>query len=151
MFFVTGLPRSRTSWFSLYLDCEHDLLGRVTRAQFYEQMPRLNGLSDSGLMFTDFQDRWDAPTVIIERDPFTVMQSMAALGGIPQELMDDGLHRLSKLKGLRVGFHEIDGRLKEITEYLGVRWDAKRAERYKRMTVTPRIEQSEIDVIKEWF
>lgn len=152
MFFVTGLPRSRTTWFSAYLDCEHDLLGRVTRKAFYKIMPTLTGLSDSGLMFTDFQKKWDAPTLIIERDPLEVAESMERIGEpIPAALLSMGVAKLAEVQGLRVPIDEIDERLPEINDYLGLEYDPIRAERYKRMKITPLLQDSNVDVFKEWF
>ena len=137
--FVTGLPRCRTRWFADYLDgydgvtAYHEALcGLNTKRAFYHKMERPGHVinSDSGLYITDFQQRWpDAPTVIIERDMADVYASLCELfgrSGLPEPNMTFLAMqkiKIDQLKGLRVAFEDINERLEEITEYLGITYD----------------------------
>jgi len=155
VFFVTGLPRSRTSWFSLYLDCEHEALnGLQSKQEFYDLMPTIKGDSDCGLFLTDFQERWDAPTVIIRRPVKEVYNSVLPLMDLPDDMLDI-LHavdsRLDDLRGLHVPFDEIDERLEEITNYLGEPYDEARAVRYKAMRVEPMNVFGSINSVEVWL
>ena len=133
MFFITGLPRSRTKWFADYFSgvhetiCWHEAMnGCHSVNDFLWKMTRLPfkhiGNSDSGLMYTNFQ-QWfmGAPTVVIERDPEAVLRSLEKKYGEHEGMKDvltDQLRRLENVQGLRIPFNEIDERIQEIHEYL---------------------------------
>lgn len=79
-FFITGTPRSRTSWFANWLTwgnafCHHDLLGKVdSLAQFREEMSGAEfvGDSDTGLVFLApwLQEQFPkARWVVLDREP----------------------------------------------------------------------------------
>lgn len=92
-FFITGLPRSRTAWFStLFMTggiwCHHDLLGKVhSLAEFNRQMDKGQqsvGDSDSGLvwLWREFRELFPrARWLLIERD---VTAAVASLGRAAQ-------------------------------------------------------------------
>lgn len=121
MFFITGLPRSRTAWMAAFLTngevfCAHELMnGCHSRQEFYAKMEAVDGNSDCGLPLSNFQEVWDAPTVIIERIP--------------------NHEYLSNLSGLRVGFSELDERMEEICAYIGVRYDRQRHGLFSKMNI----------------
>ena len=163
MFFVTGLPRSRTYWMSVYLTtpqsfCYHDAIGICpTRSAFYTllECPKTEiGNSDCGLFATDFQQRWpDAPTVIIQREPLEVLRSLAHQGlelqGDLPELM---ARSLDGLQGLRVDFNDLNDRIQEIHEYLipSVPFDRKRAEKLIALNLQSPLSSGYNSYILEW-
>jgi hypothetical protein len=136
MFFITGLPRSRTKWFSEYFTglknvyCYHEALNGCESKDHFDIRMRAPfakhvGNSDSGLMITDFQQRFMAPTVIIERDLDEVAESLSKQFGAllfeegeGRKHLEKNKAQLDRLTGLRIPFDEIDERLQEIHEYL---------------------------------
>lgn len=147
-FFITGLPRSRTAWFANFFTtggsfCYHEALnhypnkgaltGAMTGAKFYY------GNSDSALPFTKFQEWFNAPTVIIERNADEVIESLYKLYGehaaIPK-LVLAGQVKLKHLRGLRVAFQDIDSRLHEIWDYcVDSIYDVERAEALMKLNI----------------
>ncbi len=153
-YFVTGLPRSRTKWFAEYLNtltpgviCYHEALcGRKSREEFYAYM-ELGGLdrignSDSGLFITDFQQRWpDAPTLIIERPFADVYESLCALFAAndypapSREFLAIQHEQVNRLEGMRVAYEDIDRRMPEIHDYLGLPYNELHHARCKRQNI----------------
>lgn len=144
IFFITGLPRSRTKWFADYLSaypetfCFHEAMcGCRTPDELGMRLKAIHcrrvGNSDSGLMFSDFQQTFmGARTLIIERDIEEVEQSLTEFAGESDyrpvlELQKSLLH---KLHGLRVAFDEVDERLSDIHAYLGIPFDQDIADRF---------------------
>lgn len=164
MFFITGLPRSRTKWFARYFTahprtyCFHELLNRLdTPIQFYDVMERQRGdlwvgNSDCGLGITDFQERWpDAPTVIIERPLEEVSASLSRVGiEVTDDMLEWFMSLLTPLEGLRVPFYDVDNRLEEINDYVGVPFHAHIAEQYKRMRIADETITGRPDALKAW-
>jgi hypothetical protein len=142
MFFIAGTPRTRTKWFAEYLSahegvtCHHEALnGPLTKQAFYDVMeqPGCVGNSDSGIFITDFQERWpDAPTVILLRGPIEVRDSLwALLGAEPNLAFIENQYEQSKaLNGLQVDYRDIDDRIEEIHEHLGIPFDTKLFKKY---------------------
>ena len=143
MFFIAGMPRCRTYWFSQYLSahegvtCHHEALnGPTTKQAFYDLMeaPGCVGNSDSGLFVTDFQQRWpDAPTVILLRDPDEVTQSLCKLLGVEvsPKMARHQFKAAMNLKGLPVWYQDIDARIEEIHAHLGITFDQKMYNKFK--------------------
>lgn len=135
---MTGLPRSRTKWFSAYFDgfpgitgLHEPLNGLKARSQFYDLMLENVIACDCGLFITDFQKRWpEAPTLIIDRDIEDVYRSLCDFMpkvGMPRpsrEILQQVAEGLRGLRGLRVRFDEINNRLEEITNYFGLEFDS---------------------------
>jgi len=140
--FITGLPRSRTKWFADYFDgipgvtAYHEPLnGLRSKREFYDIVDRGGIIVDSGLLITDFQERYNLPTVIIERDIDAVFDSLCRYfeaQGLPLpnrlslDLIKEGV---DALQGLRIAFEDIDARMAEIHRHLGVPFDAEYAAR----------------------
>jgi hypothetical protein len=130
-FFVTGLPRTRTAWFSEWLpNCLHEgMEGCYTN---YEYIRKLGDSGDSSCMLMFFNIEFnfpESPVVIVERDIDDVAQSLENIG----LLHDTALYQLryakkylDKMKGLRVDYENLD--MKEIWNYLiGTPFDSERA------------------------
>lgn len=137
MFFITGLPRSRTKWFADYFSglndtvCWHEAMnGCHSTNDFLWKMTRLPfthiGNSDSGLMYTNFQ-QWfmGAPTVVIERDFEDVLESLEHMFGEDfctegdmRKVLTTQAEKLKSVQGKRIPFDEINDRIQEIHEYL---------------------------------
>ena len=156
-FFITGLPRSRTAWFSAYLNahpyvkCWHDGLNGCHDPEAFVQKMKMWGTfsdhrignADSGLPLCNIHQMFpDAPLVIIHRGKVDCIYSLMNEMGIdnPPPAMLDMFHacdeRMRELLGLRVGFDEIDERMPEIMEYIGVQYDTFLHEHFRKMKIT---------------
>jgi len=117
-FFITGLPRSRTKWFSEYFSaagapCIHDPVGYCTRSDVYELVEAGVGISDSGLWVTDLVKKYpEVPVVVIERN---VTESLHALEAIGIPWSPYIVRALNKVENsLRVAYRDIDRKIEEI-------------------------------------
>ena len=136
-FVITGLPRSRTAWFSAYLT-QGDVL--CYHEAFYHHQPLEGapyvGTADCGYALRD----WSIgkhKLVVIHRDYKDVAKSLKAIG-LEDEIgyLPILAERLRELGGLHIEYSEIDERLKEIHDYLGLpRYDKKRAELFTKMNI----------------
>jgi hypothetical protein len=164
--FITGLPRSRTYWFSEYfracgVTAFHELLNGCSRQEFYEKM-ELGGIdADCGLPITDFQERFpDAPCVIIHRelkDAFLALSRFSKeMGWGPPCIRNMAVlrARLQGLKGLHVEYRDIDDRLAEIHQYLAphVRYCGALADkmRGRNLKVDPALYSVHLESYAEW-
>jgi len=187
-FFLTGLPRSRTAWLAAYLTnpskytyCYHEALnGLRSRDEFTEIMegpiggPLFGGVarhpwikvgnSDSGLMYTDFQERFpDAPVVIILRPYEDVVNSFRhkGLGLNPdepmRELLDttrqfiDAIVLASPARALAVNYEDIDERLEEICTYINVPYDYHRHQLFKELNIQTKELTGDPESLKLWL
>jgi hypothetical protein len=155
IYFVTGLPRSRTAWFANYLTwadsfCYHDALvgvdGIEAMLDLANQTPATKvGFSDPALLFF-----WPklmalcpgAKWVVILRDPRAVKASSEAAFGAA--LKDDQLQRaeqaqlnlLREVPALTAEFHELTGpALTTIAHYLGIDMPVHRTKQLMRLQV----------------
>lgn len=140
--FITGLPRTRTFWFSKYfqaydIPAHHELLAQVPRETFYEIMDAGAINCDCGLLITDWQDRYPAaPCLTIHRDPRDVFEALKpvhqAMGWDEPDLdiLMKYERKLQDNPGIHVDYDDIDRWLPEIHAYLapGVRYDPGLAE-----------------------
>ena len=91
-FLITGLPRSRTAWLSVFCSgsgsiCYHEPIGGIREisdleAIYQSDYYKFDGNADSGLgFFLDWILKNIQPrTLIVERDPAEVVESLARLG-----------------------------------------------------------------------
>jgi hypothetical protein len=88
-YFITGLPRSRTTWMSRYMpNCVHEPIAEMRNIEnLIDVYARYDGVSDSGLgLWIDWILANIKPkTLIIERDIGEVEKSLEAMGmGLPR-------------------------------------------------------------------
>ena len=138
-FFVTGLPRSRTAWFSEYLpNCLHEgMEGCYTHADYIEKLGD-SGDSSSMLMYFPIAAYYPkSPVVIVDRDIDDVAFSLEKIGLFNDEVMamlKDAKKRMNKMKGLRVDFNNLP--IKVIWEYLiGTQFDELRAKKMNEQNI----------------
>jgi len=130
-YIITGLPRSRTTWFSEYLTscgsrCIHDgLNGCGSLDEYLLKMQDYEGNSDSTAMFHGV----DVPTVIIYRNKRDVEASVKNVFGVDTDFTPF-LNKMDEINGLRVNFDDINKNLPEIHDFIGVKYDQKHAEQY---------------------
>ncbi len=111
-FFVTGLPRSRTAWFSEFLpNCYHECMeGCYTHADYLHKL--VAGDSSSMLAFFPIRRYFpDAPLLIIERDLGDVIESLDKIDLFNADvllMLEESERRLNEMSGLRMDFHDID-------------------------------------------
>lgn len=136
-FCITGLPRSRTAWFSAYFTacgykCAHEgMNGCESIVEYLDRMSMYEGNSDCGCVFYPHQK-----TVIIERDAEEVKKSLSRLFD-DVSFVDLCNEKMKKIDGLRVKFEDIDERLQEIHEFcVGKTYNTTIAEQFKNMKIT---------------
>jgi len=121
--------------------CHHELMKFCkTKREFYSRLRdpiRRIGNSDSGLPLTEFQTVYpNSRTLIIERDPVEVMQSLRDIEiPVQQAFMDDMLNRISRLKGMRVEFENLDRQMANICDYLEVPYDREKHDLFRDLVV----------------
>jgi len=129
-FFLTGLPRSRTAWFSEFLpNCLHEGINGCRTRHEYVQKVGEGGDSSCALMFFNLADYFPkAPVVIVERDLDDVVDSLNSIGLFNDQvyfMLIQSLKRLNKMDGLRVEYEHID--LEAVWDRLiGTRMDYER-------------------------
>ena len=137
--FITGLPRSRTYWMAQYFDshdnvkAHHELSMMVdSPEEFSEAMeghPTVINV-DALLIVTDYKQKWpDAPVVYVERELEESLNSTIdhlINHGKPynKEALRHTLHPMrdyyAENADLTIPFPELDDRLPEIHELLGI-------------------------------
>lgn len=164
MFFIASMPRTRTCWLAAYFDglpgvrCHHELLnGLKSRQEFYDAMesPGVVGDSDCGLFLTDFQTRWpDAPTLIVERPLGEIRASLKRVMELqdrPQlKFLKNMSGYINSLKGMRVGFYELDARLPEIHNYFGIPFNEEYATHMSKLNVQLKTLTGDPDSVDIW-
>ena len=106
-FFITGLPRSRTAWFSAFMTasgymCLHEGLNGCKSIAEYKEKIKHKSDSNTGIILIGAPI--DRPILVIHRED-----------------RHDGLFDnvdLNKIKGLHVEFSDIHDRIEEIFTYL---------------------------------
>jgi hypothetical protein len=132
-FFITGLPRSRTAWFSAFMTasgfpCLHEGINNCRTLEEYKY--KVSEISDSntGLCFLNHID--DRPLLVIHRKDY-----------------HDGAFEnvsLHQLNGLHVNFNEIDDRISEIFTYLtGDHINKNIYDLFKGLNITTMIEMNQ--------
>ena len=114
--FITGLPRTRTYWFSRVLDATHgvrayhELLNHCTSKEDFSTLMRpvsdqLVVNCDSGLYITDFLERFpDAPIVYIRRNMVDVYYSLRSF--MPSHGVQPNLRKLAAMLDTAEQFYE---------------------------------------------
>jgi len=129
-FSIVGMPRSRTFWFSELLThggvhCFHDY-----HAYKYK-VPLRKRIGNAS--FTPWQ-RHTGKIVIIERDRIDAEVSFLNFidepSGLEGDIFDKAEIALAELEGLRVNYGEINARIIEILNYIGVDIPMGRVEEY---------------------
>lgn len=136
LFLITGLPRSRTFWFSQYFNqlshvfCGHQLLnGCYSEKSFLSKLKKEGkknnfiGDSDSMLPFLDFKKIPDEiPVLVIERDfeevIFSMLEAGLTIDNLNYKVLKELNERIKKIKGLRIIFDVINDELEEIHSHL---------------------------------
>lgn len=132
MFFITGLPRSRTAWFSAFMTasghpCLHEGMNNCTSLSEYKKKIRNTSDSNTGLVFIGIPEQ--RPTLVIHRPE-------------RHEGTYDNVD-LNDIKGLHVMFDEIDSRIDEIFNYLtGEKIDWNIYNAFKDLNITTTIEMN---------
>ena len=126
MIFITGLPRSRTYWFSRYFSacgapCHHEYLnGLRSKGEFWRSVNNGFGHSDHMLYITDFEQRWpDARRLIIHRPIDEVYASLTKAGAKPSmgHLLEN-MVAVSDMTGLHIRYGDINRSIRAIHEYM---------------------------------
>lgn len=163
-FFITGLPRSRTAWMAAFLTdgdvfCHHEFLNRcLTREAFYSGMRRNGcriGNSDPGLVITDFQSRFPAAKTLIIRRPRD--EAFAALAEmfppdipVSRAAFESMADNIDRLKGMQVGFSDLDSAMPDICAYLDLPYNLERHELFCRLNIQTSDLELRHDIVNLW-
>ena len=154
-YFLTGLPRSRTAWFSEWLPtCLHEGMNGCYSHNEYIKKLGSGGDSSSGLVYFPIERYFPhAPVVIVERDIDEVMESSIRIGRAIDDTyiaLTDIQNRLKGLSGLRVDFHNLN--LEEIWNHLiGHGFDNQRAIRMSLMNIQKIDKYLDIEAFKSFL
>lgn len=125
-FFITGLPRSRTAWFSAFMTasgfpCGHELINNCESMAEYKE--KVAFLSDSNTAFAFVDSPYpERKTLVIHRDD------------APDKVF---IANLDKVSGLHINFRDIDDRIREIFTYLtGDELNADVYNKFKLLNIT---------------
>lgn len=112
LFFITGLPRSRTAWFSAFMTasgypCIHDGMNGCKGIKEYSEKIKNVSDSNTGLVFISnpYPDR---PMLIIHRK--------GRLDGV--DGMNDAINALHNIDGLHVDFDCLNEKMPDIFKHL---------------------------------
>ena len=145
-FYITGLPRSRTAWLSVFLThgnafCHHEAMNGCHSIEDYQAKMSLSGYdfvgnSDCGLFLSP--ELINGPLIIIERDIDEVLHSLVKLfPGYDLRSYISGIRdQIQQLNGLRIPYNQLNDRLDEIWKYcIGEGYDRFYAENLKKMNI----------------
>ena len=155
-FTIVGLPRSRTSWLSVFLTwqtsfCVHEpmRLERYGKVHIYPKDTEYFGVSDSTLSMFPEEISDDSRVVIIYRDPNEVRASLCDAIGFDCDnvvnVCSSGLKIIAAgMDHMAVKFDDIDNRLFDIWSYCvpGLLFPRKRVQELIRLNVEPCIDIS---------
>ncbi len=125
-FYITGLPRSRTTWMSMVFNahglfCWHEGMNNCLTKDDYRakmEVRSIVGNADCGLPYCDILEDMPGPMVVIEREPKDVQKSLNALGmPCTDERLDAMVEGLAKVKGMRIPFDQLDKCINDIFNY----------------------------------
>lgn len=132
-FFILGLPRSRTLWFSQLftfddIECKHEYFSKHEKRDL---IPGVRGYSDTNPLIATDMDYGDSPVLIIERDIDDVIDSVSKAFDKPEGIVcwhgaiaryiDTYKYALDSVMPkncLRVDFESINDSLPEIWKFL---------------------------------
>jgi hypothetical protein len=142
-FVITGMPRSRTSWFAAYLThgdtfCHHEAIhfNKSMDMPGYKNV----GNSDSGYPLNEAwaKELGNHKIVIVHRDIDEVVESLSYVGIHDVRPLLEEIHRnMDKLTGLHVKFENVNEHLPDICEYLEVPYDEQRAMLFSALNIEP--------------
>lgn len=147
MFFVLGLPRSRTAWLANFLTygdsfCYHEGLDGCSTVQEYKQKIQGCGDSSTGLYLLDINKEFpDTKRIIIEPDSKDIERAKkfteTYFPQVPKEWVEYLYYKLMQVDGPRVPFKEINNNLEFIWTYLipDKPFNKKRADQLMNMNV----------------
>ena len=143
-FFVVGLPRSRTAWFSNFLTyennfCYHEgIEGCFTLAEYKNKLGKTKGDSCTALMLLNLNKEFpNAPVLIIETGIERAVEfSKEIYGSDLTNEMKNLKEQMRFLKGLRIQLDDVNDSLEKIWSYLiGTPYDKKRGDLLKNMNI----------------
>lgn len=142
---ITGLPRSRTAWFSAWCSAMgapsiHEMLAKVDDVDAYSVL--LSKYVDCCTYGALLAERYDR-VVIIHRDIEEVLGSLEEAlppheaAKVPSLRADyvGFAQRLREMRGLHVEYDDIDARLRNIAEYLEIPFDWRLSDELKALHI----------------
>lgn len=141
-FVITGLPRTRSAWFSAYLTqgdtyCHHE----ATFHNSSMDIPMFAnvGNSDSGYVLCKdwVENLGEHKVVVVHRSVDDVQSSLDKIGQTDTRwLLEQMVPVLESLDALHIDFEDINKRIKEVHTYLEIPgYDPYRAALYSKMNI----------------
>lgn len=151
-FFILGLPRSRTTWLSAFLQgpevfCVHDFFSTsVDTSIFYEVPHTYAGSVDTNpVVATEYKKYLECPLIIIRRDPAECLESLCKLFGEGKRdylgkcitKMNKALKEAEVYADMIIEFNDIDEHLEDIWELClpTIPVDPCKVEMFKHITI----------------
>lgn len=134
-FIITGYPRSRTAWFSAYFT-NGDMLCHHEPINFEEAIFRGESISDSSLLMKP-ESLVGHKVLIILRNKWEALVSMSKIikPELAQFIIDRCEEGMKHVSGKVIPYNEINERIEEIHEYLGVPFNRERFEIMKGLII----------------
>jgi hypothetical protein len=141
-FVITGMPRMRSAWFAAYLTqgdvlCYHEAIHSEETLQTagYSHV----GTADSGYILSpDWIEAAPAhKLVIVHRPVDDVVRSLKGIGQSDTRWLLEAMGpKLRQLEGLHIEFDDINDKLEDIHDYLGLPgYDEERADLFANLNV----------------
>lgn len=126
MFFILGLPRSRTAWLANFmstdgLTCMHEgLNGCKSLNEYKSKFDDNTGDSNTGIAMFDFEKHFKSAKIVVIDNSIdsAVEYGFNHFNTDITEQMIKLQHRLNNIEGLHVPFKEIDNNLENIWSYI---------------------------------
>lgn len=140
LFYITGLPRSRTAWFAAFMTasghpCYHEaVIGCKSLPEYYD---KIRSMSDSTTGLGILPKLDNRPTLAITGR----VDRATEFAGCSRSQMESLEEAQASLAGLSVPFEEIDGRIEEIFKFLtGEEVDLGVYDLFKNLTIKSHVE-----------
>jgi hypothetical protein len=140
VFYITGLPRSRTAWFAAFMTasgfpCYHEAVIGCKSLKEYQEKVANHSDSTTGLGILDKAD--DRPTLAITGR----VERATEFAGCDKSWMEELEQTQVSMAGMAVHFDEVDDRIEDIFKFLtGQDIDWSVYELFRNLTITTHVE-----------
>ena len=136
--FVLALPRSRTAWLSVFLDCHHEGFNNCRSLKEYKNKVKNSGDCSTALVLFDMKKLFPNSRIVVIHNTIDSAVNFynRVYGKDTTKLLKIMKQSLFSVKGLHIDFEDIDNRLEDIWQYLKKQpFDSSRAERLKLLNI----------------
>ena len=137
-YFVLALPRSRTAWLSVFLDCHHEGFSNCRSFKEYTTKIKNSGYFSTALVLFDMKKLFPNSKIVVIHNTIdsAVNFYRKVYGKDTTKFLRSVKQSLFSIKGLHIDFEDIDSSLEDIWQYLKKQpFDKDRAERLKLLNI----------------